>query len=270
MGFRGRQEYRQLKWNDITVEQDEHGRYLSFKERTTKTRQGDNGDTRDAAPKAYENILKPERCPVKLFEIYSECRPESMRENGTPFFLAINNMCSDPNNRKNWFKNGPLGQNRFGNMMKDMARETGLKGKLCNHSVRRTSLTNLLQAGVHPTVIKHISGHKRVESISHYATASKAQVKKMNDILLNPLENVPQYGQMQPKAHTSSASSSLSHAPNEKENTIALQAQPNETGSPIETISNMTQNKTAISGLLHNSTLNNCIFNFSYPMFEKK
>ena len=308
--MRGRQEHRQLKWGDITVGQDENGRYLAFKERTTKTRQGESGDTREVVPKAYENTTNPDRCPVKLFEIYKECRPESMCIEGTPFYIAINNMRSNPGNRSTWFKKGPLGKNRLGNMMQDMAKEAGIEGKFCNHSVRRTSITNLLQAGVAPTLIKNISGHKNVDSISHYASASKAQIKRMNDILLNPLQNVPQYGQIQSPNPSTSASGATPSMPNQtipqnsknqspkpassatplmpiqnipqnsknqspkpaasvsslksnsnenQENMIALQNAPR---TPFE----MTQNQTAISGLLHTATLNNCIFNISYSL----
>ena len=60
LGFRGRQEVRQLRWGDITICEDEHGRFLSFNERVTKTRQGETGDARDESPKAYENLKNPD------------------------------------------------------------------------------------------------------------------------------------------------------------------------------------------------------------------
>ena len=119
-----------------------------------------------------------------------------MRIDGSTFYLAINHRRSNPNDRSTWFKKVPLGKNSLGNMMRKIAKEAGIEGKFCNHTVWRTSITNLLQAGIAPTLIKNISGHKNIDSISHYASASRAQIKRMNEILLNPLQNVPQYGQI--------------------------------------------------------------------------
>ena len=116
-------------------------------------------------------------------------------------------------------------------------------------------MTNLLHVGVPPTVIKHISGHKNAESISHYATASKAQVKRMNEILLNPSQNM------------SGEPKSKLHRPDPPiQNNQAIQKQ-----SVLPRIDNhleMTTNQTAISRILHNSTLNNCTFHISYPIHK--
>ena len=263
----------------MAIETDEHGRYLSFTERITKTRQGETADTRDAPPKAYENSEDRSRCPVTLYELYAECRPYKMREFGTPFYLGVNNMNPDPTNKMAWYKNGKIGKNTLASMMKDMALEAGLVGNFSNHTVRKTSITNLLQAGVQPTVIQHISGHKNVGSISHYATASKAQVKRMNEILLNPSHHVPECGQIQPKkpfsasnipATVSKPDSNTPHK-NQVSTDMSENNSENMENAPhsidkhvIE--NSLTQNKTAISGLLHNSTLNNCTFHFTYPM----
>ena len=70
--------------------------------------------------------------------------------------------------------------------MSQAAREAGLKGKFCNHSVRKTSCTNLLHAGVVPTLIAQVSGHKNVDSLKNCAAASTKQQKDMSDMLANP------------------------------------------------------------------------------------
>ena len=170
-------------------------------------------------------------------------------------------MLVDSPNRMGWFKNGPLGKNALGDMMKNMAREANLHGKFCNHSARKTSMTNLLHAGVPPTVIKHISGHKNAESISHYATASKAQVKRMNEILLNPSQNVSGQGtdSFEPKPKLNRPDPSI-----QNDQVIQIQS----VLPRIDNHSEMTKNQTAISGILHNSTLNNCHFHISYPIHK--
>ena len=202
-----------------------------------------------------ETHAMPHPRHMRLYEIYRDCRPQEMCKDDSPFYLAVNNMLVDPSNRMGWFKNGPLGKNALGDMMKNMAKEGNLHGKFCNHSARKTSMTNLLHAGVPPTVIKHISGHKNAESISHYATASKAQVKRMNEILLNPSQNISDGPK--PKLHRPDPSI-------QNDQSIQIQS----VLPRIDNHSEMTKNQTAISGILHNSTLNNCTFHISYPIHK--
>ena len=166
--------------------EDESGRFLEFRERATKTRTGESKDARPFAPRAYANECNPARCPVELYHIYASHRPLSVMHDNAPFFLAVNNMLKHDNDPRLWFKVSPLGQNTIGSFMRSMAVEIGLKGKYTNHSVRKTSCTNLLQAGVSPTLIQQISGHKDVKSLTNYATASREQIREMGAILSNP------------------------------------------------------------------------------------
>ena len=64
-----------------------------------------------------------------------------------------------------------------------MATNAGLVGHFTNHSVRKTMCTQLLHAGVPPTTIAQLSGHKNVQSINQYAVASKEQQQSMCQIL---------------------------------------------------------------------------------------
>ena len=78
----------------------------------------------------------------------------------------------------------------------------------------------------------------------------------------NPNQNLPEYSETQspkPSTSVSSVNSLKSKSNEDKENIIALQ---NASKTPIE----MTQNQTAISGLLHTATLNNCTFHISYSL----
>jgi site-specific recombinase XerD len=67
--------------------------------------------------------------------------------------------------------------------MKKMCLKAGITGRKTNHSIRKSTCTQLLHARVAPNLIQQITGNKNVQSISNYATASKAQVKGMNYIL---------------------------------------------------------------------------------------
>ena len=64
-----------------------------------------------------------------------------------------------------------------------MATKAGLTGRFTNHSVRRTMCTQLLRAGVAPTLIAQLSGQKNISSLSHYTSASVAQQEGMARVL---------------------------------------------------------------------------------------
>ena len=101
----------------------------------------------------------------------------------SPFFLAINH-----NRSHKWFKCQPLGVNVLSKMLSTMAKESGLTGKITNHSLHKTMCTTLLHKGVAPTTIMQLSGHKNVASVNNYAVASHQQQNVMCDLLTG---NVP-------------------------------------------------------------------------------
>ena len=171
-GLRGSDEARKMKWGDMEIGLDEHGEFLAFTERQTKTRTGESGGTRKITPKAYENQEDRSRCPVTLFRKFSQHRPEKMLKDDAPFYLAVN-YDSDGSDPRKWYKAAPLGKNTIGKFMKTMATAAKISGKKLNHSARKTSAERLLQANVPPTLIQNITGHKNVQSISNYAKASK-------------------------------------------------------------------------------------------------
>ena len=90
-----------------------------------------------------------------------------MLSEDAPFYLAVNNMANNFD-LHSWYKNAPQGKNKLGSAMRDIARDADLKGKYSNHSLRKTGITNLLQAGVAPTLITQVSGHKNVGSLKNY------------------------------------------------------------------------------------------------------
>ena len=71
-----------------------------------------------------------------------------------------------------------------------MTKQAGIKGRFVNHTVRKRPSRICYKRRETPTLINNISGHKNVSSISRYASASKAQVKQMNETLLNPSKHL--------------------------------------------------------------------------------
>lgn len=69
------------------------------------------------------------------------------------------------------------------NFVKTMCDKAGVEGQKTNHSARKTTVTSLVHAGVPPTQVMQISGHKNVQSINNYSSASIKQKKQMSKIL---------------------------------------------------------------------------------------
>ena len=105
-----------------------------------------------------------------------------------PFFLGVNH--NRPHELSQWFLDCPMGKNRLAQIMSRLAKRAGLPecNKYTNHSVRRTMCTQLYQHGVPPVMIAQLTGHKNINSLSHYTVASEKQQRDMCDILQNPLQ----------------------------------------------------------------------------------
>ena len=90
------------------------------------------------------------------------------------FFLAINHKGwrEKPNG---WYKLSPLGKNQVGKFLPKAAQEAGLQAcgkKIANHSVRKTSISQLLDGGTPENFVAQLSGHKNLQSLSSYKSAS--------------------------------------------------------------------------------------------------
>lgn len=81
--------------------------------------------------------------------------------------------------------------------MRRIAGRAGLSSdrKLTNHSVRKTCCSRLLHAGVPPTAVAQLSGHKKVESLNHYNTLNDKQQRALSSLLNNEnpvaISNIP-------------------------------------------------------------------------------
>lgn len=89
--MRGCQEHRVMRWGDVQKKRAADGRvFLEYNERQTKTRTGEDvTDIRQVAPKMFA-VEGSERDPVKAYDIYSSKRPDDMKVEDSPFYLAIN------------------------------------------------------------------------------------------------------------------------------------------------------------------------------------
>ncbi|XP_056000117.1 uncharacterized protein KIAA1958-like [Ostrea edulis] len=184
-GIRGGTENQKLRWSDIQLKKDENDReYLEYRERETKTRTGElSTHLRAFRPKQFAVPDDPSSCPVATYKAFRHHRPTSTMSPDSPFYVAINYKRAPDSHI--WYKNQPLGENSLRSIMREMAKNANLPGKKTNHSARKSTCTKLLHAGIAPTTIQQLTGHKNVQSINNYAVASVEMQKTMSDILSN-------------------------------------------------------------------------------------
>ena len=190
-GHRARDEARQLKFGDISVQKDfDTGEeYLEWHtERSTKTRNGEKtlGHERKYNPPAF--ATDTERCPVKLFKEFARHRPESTRTDDSPFYLTIRTTV-DYETDPVWYFPRPMGKNTIAEFLskaRTLLDGTGMKttkGKIANHTCRKTSLSTRLQKDVNPLHVQQLSGHKKLESLNSYHVPSIEQQRNMSRII---------------------------------------------------------------------------------------
>ena len=83
-----------------------------------------------------------------------------------------------------WYAKAPMGKNKLGKIVTTMASKAGLKGKLVKHSIRKKTVQDLHSAGIAPSMIFQVTGHKNVNSINNYAVADHNAQKRMSNILM--------------------------------------------------------------------------------------
>ena len=205
-GLRSGKEQREIRWGDVKLKQTPDGKeYLEYwVERQTKTRTGtDPRDTRKIKPRMYSAPdLPAERDPVRVYKIYASKRPESMKTDDSPFYLAVNNLQPSSLSIRAWFKAQPIGVNKLNSLLKDMVNEARLgqeNKRLTNHSARKHLVQKLDDNKIPPTQIMQITGHRNVNSVNNYSSLSDKQKEKISSILSFRGQNDNQ----EPRASTS-------------------------------------------------------------------
>ena len=166
-GLRRCKEQKELAWGDVKLKQTsdvkEYLKYLV--ERQTKTRtSSDLRDMRNIKPRMYSapNLLA-ERAAVRVYKIYANKRPESMKTDDSPFYLAVNNLQPSSLSIRAWFKPQHIGVNKLNSLLTDIVKEArlGLENKqLTNHSARKHPTQKLNDNEIPAT---QITDHRTLE-----------------------------------------------------------------------------------------------------------
>lgn len=166
-GLRARKEHRQLRtgYNSqlkIVVDPISGSNILRYTEDCEKTRNGGLRD-RNISPKiidVYEN--DSERNIVKIYKKYVSVRPQG--KNCHSFYLQ---PLTEPKGNI-WYKDQPMGENSLGEVIKKLFANASIEGHFTNHSLRRSKVTRLFQAGHEKENIKNQTGHKSDDGIMAY------------------------------------------------------------------------------------------------------
>ena len=180
-----------MKFGDIELRKDTNGEYLELKERNSKTLDGSKpNDYRATRPKIY-SIDDSELCPVKLFKKFIDKRPLASLQLDSPFYLTPIPLSRFEQQDDQWYYNQPMGHNTLENLMKMACTSAGIKGKKTNHSLRKSTVSELTEAGVPATKIIKITGHKNVSSLQHYDGPLKSSEQKSISNILCGQNNRP-------------------------------------------------------------------------------
>ena len=124
-----------------------------------------------------------------------------MNKPDSPFYLAVKHNCRA--NDQIWYKKSPLGKNEIGNFLSTAAKKANLQqgqgAKITNHSVRKTSISRLLDADIPENYVAQLSGHKSIDSLQSYKSAGQQHQRKMSLTLSR--------GQIQTKSNVSQSTS---------------------------------------------------------------
>ena len=160
-------------------------------ERGSKTRHGlDGSHQRQFNPKVF--ATGTHRCPVRYFKLFESHRPDKAKIPSSSFFLAINHKVW--REKSVWYKVSPLGKKQIAQFLPKAAKNAGLQAcgrKIANHSVRKTSISRLLEAGVPENYVTQLSGHKNLQSLSFYKPASLTHQRQMSNTLQQLLVSPP-------------------------------------------------------------------------------
>lgn len=171
-GLRGGKELYSLEKKNFTLEERHGQKHLVYTEMISKTNAGGLAHLK-VKPKSIEvraNLQRGERCLVYLYEKYmSRCdNPEE--------HLWCQPIPKPACSRK-WYSRQRVGIHKCENMVKSMAREAGMTGRITNHSVRKTVATRLTKRGVDHAVIRKITGHRSEAGLAPYQEVDSEQIE---------------------------------------------------------------------------------------------
>ena len=148
-GLRGREEHRQLTFENFTLKTDEDSNeYLLYTETVSKTYKGglEHRRVEPHSCRAYENTTMPARCPVKIFKTYKAKLPKITQSDA--FYFKPSATWKNAAEMKPWFVKCAVGHNTLGRIVSEIMSDSAIDGYFTNHSLRATTATRLFRANI--------------------------------------------------------------------------------------------------------------------------
>lgn len=191
-GIRGKEELADIRIEDFILGPRRADGVISnirYNERKTKTRVGVDGQgARNIEPIMYPDDQRPDRCPVRLFDLYQSKKPKEMLSPDCRFFLGCKNTKQDWKNLSVWFTSQPMGKHMLASLVPDQIKTMGgdTQGlKLTGVSTRKTGIDGALSSGMPPTYVACLAGQKTLAAQTHYMSPTDATLKATSRMISN-------------------------------------------------------------------------------------
>ena len=125
----------------------------------------------------HENLEKPDRCIVRVFEEYSRRCPPNQPVSS--FYLK---PLVKPKGDI-WYAAVPVGHNTLDKTVARMCSAAGIIGFKTNHSLLVTLATQLFQEGVDEQLIMAKTGHRSTDGVRSYKRVSKEQMELISNVV---------------------------------------------------------------------------------------
>eukprot|EP00105_Crassostrea_gigas_P009739 XP_011424812.1 PREDICTED: uncharacterized protein LOC105326458 [Crassostrea gigas] len=156
-GLKGHDEHHSLECNQFLLGEDNRGKFIEFRGRSTKTFKGGLAH-KELHNKQIRHYCQPgDRCMANFFKIYLDALG-----NEGPFYRR--SLAGSPPR----YGSQLVGVNKLKSMMKVICEKAGLKGNFTNHSGKRTCATALYQKGVDEQDIMGRTGHRSEMGVRAY------------------------------------------------------------------------------------------------------
>ena len=118
------------------------------------------------------------RCPVRIIDKYMSLLPPVRDGKKDNFYLRSLNRYTPAQ----WYGEQVVGLNTLRKMMKQITENSNIQGFFTNHSLCRSGITRLFQAGVDRKIVKEFSGHAS-DTVDKYQITSDQQHAELSSII---------------------------------------------------------------------------------------
>ena len=143
----------------------------------------------------FANPKLGDKCLVRLLDLYFSKRPKFKPESryGDSFYLRPVDTFDSSAQESQWYYARPIGHNILKGMLKSMCRQAGRQaGIACdgksNHSLRVTSATTMLDAGLPEKVIMDRTGHHSLDGLKPYARTTDLQQQQLSSTMTREIQ----------------------------------------------------------------------------------